>query len=107
VTAPEVDPQEVINKFHVSLKRFAQLGIGMEEVMASMGDLMSEITRLQSGQTEMLKDVRRLIQAGDTSAAISQLDQVITANEQLDSEVEAASPEPTEPPAPTDESAPQ
>ena len=98
MTAPEVDPTEVIAKFHASLKRLAQLGIGVEEVMASMGDLMGRITDLQSGQTELLKDVRRLIQQGDTSAALAKLDEVIASNTELDAEVEAAAPETVTPP---------
>ena len=67
--------------------------------MSNMADLLSKIVSLQDGQTELLKDVRRLIAAGDTTAAMAQVDELIAKNEQLDTEVEAAAPEPTEPPA--------
>jgi hypothetical protein len=95
VTTPGTDP--AILRIYDNIQAIADtIRIG-EVLMANMADLLARITDLQSGQTELLKDVRRLIEAGDTSGAISQLDQVITANEQLDTEVEAASPEPTEP----------
>jgi len=66
--------------------------------MSNMADLLSKIAALQTGQTELLKDVRRLIADGDTSAAAAMVDELIAKNEQLDTEVEAAAPEATAPP---------
>lgn len=64
-------------------------------IMADMRDLESKIDQLEAGQVEMAKDVRRLLTQGDTSSAIARLDAVIGDEAALDTEVEAASPEPT------------
>jgi len=66
--------------------------------MANMADLLAKLADLQTGQVELLKDVRRLIAAGDTSAALTAVDDLIAKNTELDAEVEAASAEPVEPP---------
>jgi cell division protein YceG involved in septum cleavage len=68
-----------------------------EQLMANQADLAAKLAELQSGQTELLKDVRRLITEGDTSGAITVLDDVIAKNATADAEVEAASPEPAPP----------
>jgi hypothetical protein len=97
MTTPSVDP--ALTRLLAMIRLAAEVGRDIETAMTNMTDLMTRIAELQSGQTELLKDVRRLIEAGNTEAAIAQLDTVITANEQLDTEVESASPETTEPPA--------
>lgn len=68
--------------------------------MADMADLNAKIDELQAGQTELLKDVRRLIAGGDTSGAIAKLDSVIGDAAAVDAEVEAVSPEPVPAPEP-------
>jgi hypothetical protein len=60
----------------------------------SMADLMTKVAELQAGQTEALKDVRRLIEAGNTAAAVAAVQSLIDTNTQMDAEVEAAAPEP-------------
>lgn len=76
---------------------------GMEQrLMARIDAVLAKIAEVQSGQTELAKDVRRLIADGDTTAALAKLDELIAANEALDSEVEAASPESDEPTEPTE-----
>lgn len=77
-----------------------------EFLMANMSDLMAKVAELQAGQTETLKDVRRLIEQGNTDAAIAQVQDLIDKNTQLDAEVEAASPEPAPPAPPVEEPAP-
>jgi hypothetical protein len=103
---PTPPPDPIIGKIYQLTSGMAQ-AIQMGEVlMAGQAELMAKIAELQSGQTELLKDARRLIEAGDTSGAISKLDEVIAANFNLDSEIEAASPEPTTPeptPAPEED----
>jgi hypothetical protein len=95
MTAP-TDP--VIQKIYDLITLTTKIIKKGESLMAGQAELMASIAELQAGQTELLKDVRRLIESGDTTAAIAELDKVIAANEQLDTEVEAASPEGTTPP---------
>lgn len=98
MAAPTPDP--ILNKIYQLTQGMAEVIQMGEALMAGQAELMAKIAELQSGQTELLKDARRLIAAGDTGAALTKLDEVIASNEQLDTEVEAAAPETTEPPAP-------
>jgi hypothetical protein len=83
-----------------NMKLASRIGRKLLSIMANMADLMGKISELQAGQTESLKDVQRLIQQGDTQGAVDAVQGLIDQNTQLDAAVEAASPEPTEPPAP-------
>jgi hypothetical protein len=100
-------PDPIVGKIYDLIKLTTQVIRQGEDLMANQADLMAKIADLQAGQTELLKDARRLIDAGDTSGAIAKLDEVIASNQQLDTEIETAAPEATEPPAtpetPTDE----
>lgn len=91
-------PDPIIGKLYDLIKLTSEVIQGGELLMSNQADLLAKIAELQSGQTELLKDARRLISAGDTSGAIAKLDEVIASNTQLDSEVEAAAPEATEEP---------
>jgi hypothetical protein len=95
VPSPD-DP--AIGRVYANIRLIAQIIREMENLMPNMADLLAKLATLQTGQVESLKDVRRLIADGDTTAAISAVDALIATNEELDAEVEAASPEPTVPP---------
>jgi stage III sporulation protein SpoIIIAA len=92
-----VDPEVTRALEHIKLA--ALIGQKVEKIMATIADTMALIAQLQSGQTETLKDVQRLIAAGDTTAANAALQAAIDKNTEIDAAVEAASPEPTAPPA--------
>jgi DUF917 family protein len=80
-----------------NVKLAANIGKAVLKLMANMADLMAKIAELQSGQTESLKDVQRLIASGDTAGAVDAVQALVDQNTALDAAVEAASPEPTTP----------
>lgn len=82
-----------MTELHVHIEYAVGLQTAVEALMANMADLLARITVLQDGQTELLKDVRRLIAEGNTDAAVARVDELIAKNTELDTEVEAASPE--------------
>lgn len=98
MTSPTTDP--AITRINELLALGSRVATDLGEIMANVADVLAKIAELQSGQTELMKDVRRLIAAGDTTAAVAALDGLIASNEALDAEVEAASPEPATEPAP-------
>jgi hypothetical protein len=91
MAAPLPDP--IFDKIYRLTQGMAQVIQMGEALMAGQAELMAKIAELQSGQTELLKDARRLLAAGDTTAAMEKLDEVIASNTQLDTEIEAAAPE--------------
>jgi stage III sporulation protein SpoIIIAA len=93
-----VDP--AVTRVLEQLKLAAFIGKKVEKIMATIADTMALIAQLQDGQTETLKDVQRLIAAGDTTAANTALQAAIDKNTEIDVAVEAASPEPPAVPTP-------
>lgn len=80
-------------RFSRHLQRMEQLIMATrEELNAKIDELGHDQTRLLTQFAETLEALRVAVEAGDTAEAIAKIDA-------LDAAVEAASPEPTEPPA--------
>lgn len=85
-------------------ERLDTLVAGQTELMAKVSEVTSKTDEVLATTVETAKDVQRLLAAGDTTAAIDALSNVVTSLEsaraslaEVDAAVETASPEPTTP----------
>jgi hypothetical protein len=96
------DSADTVN-LNINLGDLVAALTGLEQrIMSRIDAVLEKIAEVKASQTELIKDVRRLIADGDTTAALASLDELLASTESLDVEVEAASPEPA-PEPPTEE----
>lgn len=103
-----------VKELHIHFEYASELAaaiISVEESVSALDDKVTEVvsgvSTLLTNTTELVKDVQRLLTQGDTTGAQEALAGVVTnlatANENiqnLDTSVEASSPEPTPEPTP-------
>jgi hypothetical protein len=84
---------DAVREIVVAALAAATTQIEQGEDMAN-AEIMAQLAELQDGQTETLRDLQRLIEDGNPTAAVDKIKELIATNTAMDDAIETASPEP-------------